>query len=210
MGRRATKPMREFNLEQRVAKELSREKRAAAPRHQTTASLIDEAVRDQPRELKRTLVKKDNLLLDRLKSVYVTSEDVVPQHSATKDNPERPLPSDRSYVGDPDFGYFEPKVVPYGRVTLRDAVEAITRHQEDPILWTPRRLALEYRLSIELTEKMLRHFRMFVMVVPPDSKEKVAAGTQPHTALAGAAPHTVRQLTVGGGMAQDPENKGKS
>lgn len=209
LGYKATKPLREYNLEQRVAKELSREKRPAAPRHQTTAALFEEAVRGQSQEVKSRLQEKDSDLHDRLKSVYVTSQDVMLPHTAIKDNPDRPLPMDRSVIIDPEFGFIEPKLVPYGKVTLRRAVEAITRHQEDPVLWTARRLAIEHKLSVELTEKMLKYFQTFVLVVPPNPKAKLASNSLLRTPLA-APHHSIRQLPAGDEAEQDPKGKNKA
>lgn len=41
--------------------------------------------------------------------------------------------------------------VPYGKITLRDAVQAISKHQEDPDMWTAHRLSREYMLDLGLT-----------------------------------------------------------
>lgn len=212
LGYKVSKPVREFNLEQRVAKELSREKRPAAPRHQTSAALFEEAVRGQSEEVKSKLREKDEELHHRLKSVYVTSEDVTLPIKPIKDNPDRPLPIDRSVTVDPEFGFIEPKSVPYGKVTLRRAVEAISRHQEDPVLWTARRLAIEHKLSVELTEKMLKYFQTFVLVVPPNPKAKLTSDSLSRTPLA-APHHSIRQLPAGDKAEQDSsegKNKDKS
>ncbi|XP_045133569.1 NADH dehydrogenase [ubiquinone] 1 alpha subcomplex assembly factor 4-like [Portunus trituberculatus] len=207
LGYKVTRPLREFNLEQRVTRELKKEKRPTAPRHQTTAALFEEAVRDQPEEVKSSLREKDTDLHQRLKSVYVTSQDVtVPVNPV---NPDRPLPMDRSVTMDPEFGFIEPKSVPYGKVTLRRAVEAISRHQEDPVLWTARRLAIEHKLSIELTEQMLKHFQTFILVVPPNPKAKLASDSLSRTPLT-APHHSVRQLPEGEADQDSKGNKKKS
>lgn len=205
LGRRATRPLKEFNLEERVAKELRKEKRSAAPRHQTTAAIIEEAVRDQPKEVKQSLEEKDDMLLERLRSVYVTSEDVTPEHKTTTSNPERPLPRDRTVMSTPDYGYFEPKSVPYGKVTLRDAIEVIKHHQENPKLWTAKKLADEYRLSAELTEKVLRYFRLFELVVPANEKAKDATRALLHSTPLIA--HTIKQLPASEGTEKEKDKK---
>ncbi|XP_037799056.1 NADH dehydrogenase [ubiquinone] 1 alpha subcomplex assembly factor 4-like isoform X3 [Penaeus monodon] len=109
LGRRATKPIRDFNVESRAHREITKEKRPVAPRHESTRLIIEESIRNQPEEVKKSLEEKDDILLNRLKQIYVTSEDPMPTKEIP-DNPERSLPSDRSYVADPEYGFYEPKV----------------------------------------------------------------------------------------------------
>ncbi|KAK4310036.1 hypothetical protein Pmani_018369 [Petrolisthes manimaculis] len=147
------KPVKDYNLEQRAFKEISKEKRPVAPRHESTTALIDEMVHAQSAETKRKLEVKDDLLLERLRDVYVTSQDVMPKQQI-KSSPNRPLPADRTMHVDPEYGYFEPRNVPYGKITLKDAVQVISKHQENPDMWTPQRLSREYRLDLGLTGEL--------------------------------------------------------
>ncbi|KAG7157242.1 NDUFAF4-like [Homarus americanus] len=153
MSRRATKPLREFNLETRVMKEITKERRPAAPWHESTAKLIQQSVQAQPEEMTRQLEERDDHLLDRLKKVYVQSVDPEPQtQPQIPENLDRPLPTDRTVLPDLDFGFYEPKSVPYGKITLRDAVDAISKHQQDPELWTPKKISYEFKLDTGLTD----------------------------------------------------------
>lgn len=191
LGRRAIRPFKEFNLESRVNREITKEKRQAAPWHQSTVKLIEKSIEDQPEDVLRSLKERDDLLLDRLKQVYVTSDDSEPQQKIAE-NPDRPLPTNRTFVSDMVFGYTEPKCVPYGKITLKDVLQAISKHQEDPEFWTPKKISSEFKLDPGLTEKVLHHFRTFVLIIPKDYKRtQITQETLKNTAL--TAPITLKQ-----------------
>ncbi|XP_063606993.1 NADH dehydrogenase [ubiquinone] 1 alpha subcomplex assembly factor 4-like isoform X1 [Penaeus indicus] len=205
LGRRATKPIRDFNIESRAHREITKEKRPVAPRHESTRLIIEESIRNQPEEVKKSLEQRDDILLNRLKQIYVTSEDPMPTKEIP-DNPERSLPSDRSYVADPEYGFYEPKAVPYGKITLRNALHAIGMHQQDPEQWTAKKIAYEYKIDEGLTEKVLRHFRTFVLIVPDDVKKKrITSEVLRSTPL--VAPHSIKQLPAGSSNAAEKDEK---
>lgn len=64
-------------------------------------------------------------------------------------NPNRPLPLDRSAVEEFELGYKEPSRVPYGKITLKNALRFISHHQSDPKEYTAEKIAEEYNLSEE-------------------------------------------------------------
>lgn len=47
LGRRATKPIRDFNVESRAHREITKEKRPVAPRHESTRLIIEESIRSK-------------------------------------------------------------------------------------------------------------------------------------------------------------------
>lgn len=47
LGGKVTRPLRDFNLEERAFKEITKEKRPAAPRHESTAMLIEESIQSK-------------------------------------------------------------------------------------------------------------------------------------------------------------------
>lgn len=126
------------------------------------------------------LNQKDSSLDERLKNVYVTSEDVssdnptetnltviyhsettsyiqnlptIRQRATSRGGGEKPLPSDRGVTEDFEFGFQEPEHVQIGRCTLRQAVKFIYDHQIQPELWTAEKIAKEYQLNSELVGK---------------------------------------------------------
>ncbi|CAD6995026.1 unnamed protein product [Ceratitis capitata] len=97
--------------------------------------------------------KKDQALDDRLKDVYVTSEDRFIDYAAQRTDPDKPLPLSRKTVQDFEYGYREPTRVVPGRCTLRQAMQFITDHQSDPDLWTKQRIATDYKLKENVVGK---------------------------------------------------------
>lgn len=196
LGRKATKPIREFNLEERAHRAITKENRPKAPRHASTIRIIEESVRNQPEEVKRKLIEKDTQLLERLKDVYVTSEDVTPEKKLHSETPERPLPSDRAFNIDPEYGFHEPVKIPYGKITLRTALDVISKHQQDPEVWSAKKISYEYKMDMGLTEKVLSHFRTFVLILPdPSQKHKITEDMLKASPL--TAPIYLKQLPSG-------------
>lgn len=208
LGKRAIRPFKEFNLEARSHKEILKENRVTSPWHESTTKIIKDSIRSQPDEVKKRLKEKDDILVDRLKKVYVTSKDVQPQNPIEGD-PSRPLPVDRNVHLNPEFGYFEPKSVPYGKITLRDFVEVVSKHQQDPEVWTPKKISYEYKLDTALTEKLLRHFRTFVLIVPKDYKTtKITQSTL--KTIPSTTPASLKQLSQDDSEEERTKSKGKS
>lgn len=78
-------------------------------------------------------------------------------------NPDKPLPLARGHVEDFELGYQEPDLrrVSRGKCTLRQAIQFISDHQQNPGEWTATRIANEFKLKQENVEQILEHFRMF-------------------------------------------------
>lgn len=70
-------------------------------------------------------------------------------------NPSRPLPLDRKHVEEFEYGTKEPANVPIGKVTLRMALEFLTKHQNDPKEFTVKKIADDYSLSEEKVGKFI-------------------------------------------------------
>lgn len=94
------------------------------------------------------LMKKNTVLDDHLKDVYVKSYD--PQEivvsKIAEENPKRPLPLNRRMSTVPEFGFVEPAIVPPGRCTLKQVVTLLSKHQADPKSWDTIKEALDSRI----------------------------------------------------------------
>lgn len=158
--------MRRINIEERAHKEISKEKRPAAPRHPTSAHIVDKLITENP-EL-QTDVSKNAALDDRLRQVFVTSEieKICPEETS-----ERKLPQIRRSFESAEFGVEEPSVIPEGRYSLREALKFISDHQQNPELWTTTALAKEYKVDEDIIRNILHHFKTFDVYVP----DKIAA-----------------------------------
>ncbi|XP_056260508.1 NADH dehydrogenase [ubiquinone] 1 alpha subcomplex assembly factor 4 isoform X3 [Seriola aureovittata] len=180
MGARVVRMFRNFNLENRVFREISKEKPRAAPRH---------AVSDPPSaagsEAAETAVdpvnRRNDPLLTLLKSVYVESKDPAAAAEASKEvtgakeAERRPLRF--SLPGDP-YGLVELTDVPKGKLTIAEALKALSSHQRQPGAWTPEKIAQEYSLDLKDTKALVEFFIPFqVQIIPPktDSTKQIKA-----------------------------------
>lgn len=165
---RALRPIRSFNIENRAHRVISKEKPTPAPRYQHALDDMRRAMDEDPKINEKLNVK--NAELDKmLKEVYVTSEGK-PEEDITREiqrkNPNRPLPMHRMQPEDYEYGFKEPDKIPYGRVTLRKALEFLQAHQCDPNEATAEKIAHEYKLKLEDVNNTLKYFKTFEVFVP--------------------------------------------
>lgn len=73
----------------------------------------------------------------------------------TGPNPTRPLPLERKQVEEFEYGTKEPDKVPVGKITLRTALEVITRHQNNPKEFTVKKMSEEVSLPEEKVRKCI-------------------------------------------------------
>lgn len=169
---RALRPIRSFNIENRAHREISKEKPTAAPKYPQNIEDMKRAMEADP-ELDDKLDKKDSGLDKRLKDVYVISHGK-PEDDITKnkivENPNRPLPEDRTMVEDFEYGFKEPSRVTYGRTTLRHAINFITAHQSNPEEFTVAKIAEEYKLKEDDVVDVLKYFKTFEVYLPETKK----------------------------------------
>lgn len=53
-----------------------------------------------------------------------------------------------------------------GRCTLRQAIQFISDHQQNPNEWTAERISNEFKLKKENTDNILQFFRLFAVHIP--------------------------------------------
>ena len=95
-GSLITRPMQRFNIEARTEKLLKKEKPIVAPKHLSDQELV-EKIREERPEIAEAALKKDDILLERLKDVYTTSDD--PENFDADINRKRPHNPDRPFPG---------------------------------------------------------------------------------------------------------------
>ncbi|XP_060947541.1 NADH dehydrogenase [ubiquinone] 1 alpha subcomplex assembly factor 4 [Limanda limanda] len=167
MGSRVARMFRNFNLENRVIREISREKPRAAPRHESGApppEVVDKV---------DTLSQKNDPLLSLLRSVYVESTDPAAEASKEvtegKEGERRPLRF--SFPGEA-YGLVELTDVPRGKLTIAEALKALSSHQQHPQTWTLEKVAQEYSLDLKDTKALVEFFIPFqVKIIPPKSED---------------------------------------
>ncbi|XP_037944894.1 protein NDUFAF4 homolog [Teleopsis dalmanni] len=161
-----------FNVENRAHRFLDREKTAAAPKFESNIKDMQRALELDP-NLKLKLESKDSALDERLKRVYVTSEDKFVEYPITRTfNPDRPLPLDRTTPEFSEYGHVMPREVARGRCTLKQAIDFITDHNSEPEVWTKQRIAQQYKMKEPLIDDILTYFKSFNVHIPENTWDK--------------------------------------
>ncbi|XP_032398370.1 NADH dehydrogenase [ubiquinone] 1 alpha subcomplex assembly factor 4 [Etheostoma spectabile] len=170
MGARVARMFRNFNLENRVHREISKEKPRVAPRHGTT--LPPSAASSHAVETAETVNQRNDPLLTLLRAVYVESTDPAAEapKEAVADQAAERRPLRFSLPGDL-YGLVELTDVPKGKLTIAEALKALSSHHRQPQTWTPGKIAQEYSLDLKDTKALLEFFIPFqVQIIPPKSE----------------------------------------
>ncbi|XP_067098016.1 NADH dehydrogenase [ubiquinone] 1 alpha subcomplex assembly factor 4 [Osmerus mordax] len=170
MGARVTRMFRNFNLENRAHREISKEKPLAAPRHSVN---IVPAPTTEVTDITEDIHKRNDPLLSLLKSVYVESKDPTTedpkQVTEEKDKDRRKLKF--SLPGSP-YGIVEITDVAKGKLSIVEALTVLNNHKQEPQRWTPDKIAQEYCLDPKDSQALLEFFIPFeVKIIPPKTKD---------------------------------------
>ncbi|XP_069661012.1 NADH dehydrogenase [ubiquinone] 1 alpha subcomplex assembly factor 4 [Haliaeetus albicilla] len=170
MGGRLARAFRNFNLESRARREISKEKPTPAPRHST--SRLDELT-ERP-GIQEEIYRKDDKLLTLLKDVYVESRDPPVR---VKDGGGEHLPCKQEekrltklgHLGDLDV-----KKVPKGKISIVEALTLLNNHKLHPQIWTAEKIAVEYSLELKEVNSLLEFFIPFtVQEFPKEAKKAI-------------------------------------
>lgn len=70
------------------------------------------------------------------------------------------------------YGLLELSDVPIGKLTIGEALKALSSHQRQPLTWTPEKIAQEYTLTEKDTKALLEFFVPFqVEIIPPKTEQ---------------------------------------
>ncbi|XP_014218917.1 protein NDUFAF4 homolog [Copidosoma floridanum] len=172
---RVTRPLKNWNIESRAHKAISKEKRPSAPTFVSVHKQI-ELVNELEPDYKERASKKQKDLDENLKKVFVTSTEGNTIDS--RYNPDKPLPKDNKLCEPFEYGFYEPEPsrIPTGKITLRQAIEFIGKHSKDPKNYTAEKIAEEYKLDAIVTADILEFYRLFnTFQEEPDSKDNTLA-----------------------------------
>ncbi|KYQ48633.1 Protein NDUFAF4 like protein [Trachymyrmex zeteki] len=155
-----TRPIRTFNIENRAAKLISREKPVPAPQYVATEKQKKLSDQVNPHFLEDHY--KKNMQLDqRLKDVFVTSTDLQDIKEPAKDS--KILPQNRrSWENDFTFESYEPTVIPMGKCSLKQALTFLLQHKHDPIKYSSENIASEYKIDKKVIDDILKYFKLYV------------------------------------------------
>ncbi|KAG5316709.1 NDUF4 protein, partial [Acromyrmex insinuator] len=163
-----TRPIRTFNIENRAAKLISREKPVPAPQYASTEKQKKFSDQVNPYFLKDHYQK--NMQLDqRLKDVFVTSTDSQEMKESARDF--KVLPQNRrSWENNFTFESYESTMIPMGKCSLKQALTFLLQHKRDPIKYNSENIASEYKMDKKVIDDILKYFKLYVTALPNNSK----------------------------------------
>ncbi|XP_036173759.1 NADH dehydrogenase [ubiquinone] 1 alpha subcomplex assembly factor 4 [Myotis myotis] len=173
MGAAVVRAIRNFNLENRAAREISKVKPSPAPRHPSTESLLREQMSGQA-DIKGEIGRKDDKLLSLLRDVYVNSRDPV---SSAQDK-DAGTPQEPKEFRLPKGNHFDINIenIPKGKVSIVEALTLLNNHKLYPDTWTAEKIAEEYHLEQKDVNSVLKYFVTFeVKIFPPEDKKAIQA-----------------------------------
>ncbi|XP_036301073.2 NADH dehydrogenase [ubiquinone] 1 alpha subcomplex assembly factor 4-like [Pipistrellus kuhlii] len=171
MGATVVREIRNFNLENRAAREISKAKPSAAPRHPSTRSLLREQMSGQA-DIKGEIVRKDDKLLSLLRDVYANSRDPV---SSAQDKDAR-TPTEPKEFRLPKGNHFDINIenIPKGKVSIVEALTLLNNHKLYPDTGTSEKIAEEYHLEQKDVNSVLKYFTTFeVKIFPSEDKKAI-------------------------------------
>ncbi|GFR94241.1 NADH dehydrogenase [ubiquinone] 1 alpha subcomplex assembly factor 4 [Elysia marginata] len=168
MGQRLTRPIRNFNVENRAAKALERQQKApkAAPKHASSVDAMSHMQQDKGQILD-DVENKNERLHERLKQIYVDSKDAPIQIKSAR----TAVPLTRQTFGEPDLGVMDVTAdteVPRGKSSLKVLMSFISRHQEDPNSHPATVIAKDHSLDPTVVQNVLTHFKVMHLHLPKD------------------------------------------
>ncbi|XP_053744322.1 NADH dehydrogenase [ubiquinone] 1 alpha subcomplex assembly factor 4 [Synchiropus splendidus] len=179
MGARVTRIIRNFNLENRAHREIAREKQRPAPRHPNSTPRFSVAAGDE-QDPSCNVYQKNDTLLAHLKSVYVESTntaEIPREHSQVGEADHRPqqfsLPSDCVALQKDLNAVLGVTEVPRGKLTITEALKALSSHQQQPQTWTPEKVAQEYSLDLKEAKAALEFFVPFQVKIISAKTDKL-------------------------------------
>uniref|UniRef100_A0A8C9QRW3 NADH dehydrogenase [ubiquinone] 1 alpha subcomplex assembly factor 4 n=1 Tax=Spermophilus dauricus TaxID=99837 RepID=A0A8C9QRW3_SPEDA len=170
MGARVTRAIRNFNIENRAEREISKSKPSVAPRHPSTKSLREQM--NNP-EVKGEIARKDDRLLSLLKEVYVESTDPVSSLRVKTTETQQESKEFRLPKGH-HFDMLNIKNIPKGKISIVEALTLLNNHKLHPETWTAEKIAQEYHLELKDVNSLLKYFVTFeVKIFHPEDKKAI-------------------------------------
>jgi len=91
---------------------------------------------------------------------------------------------DRAKIIDPEFGYLEPEVIRPGRCSIRQAMEFLSDHANDPLATgSAESIAQRYKLDVHRVRHVLHYFLVFNVHLPKKLADTVAKSSEQQSQL---------------------------
>ncbi|XP_062953650.1 NADH dehydrogenase [ubiquinone] 1 alpha subcomplex assembly factor 4 [Cynocephalus volans] len=163
MGAVVIRAIKNFNLENRAQREISKMKPSPAPRHPSSEIRLREQM-SHHLEIKGEIARKDDKLLTLLKDVYVDSRDPV-STLQVKDAEIPQEPKEFRLPKDHCFDVINLKNIPKGKISIVEALTLLSNHKLYPERWTAEKIAEEYQLDQKDVNSLLKYFVTFEVIV---------------------------------------------
>ncbi|KAM7172114.1 NADH dehydrogenase [ubiquinone] 1 alpha subcomplex assembly factor 4 [Macrochelys suwanniensis] len=167
MGARVTRVFRNFNLESRATREISKAKPTSAPRHPVArpGPLPDDS------KIQEEIRRKDDKLLGLLKEVYVDSRDppmqVKDEGGSIASKQQEYRLTKLGHLRDLDISS-----IPKGKISVVEVLTLLNNHQLFPQTWTAEKIAKEYSIDLKEVTSLLEFFIPFaVQIFPPKDRK---------------------------------------
>lgn len=103
------------------------------------------------------------------KTVCFISQQASKEVSVAKEVERRPL---KFILPGNIYGPTEHKDVPKGKLTIGEALKALSSHQRQPQTWTPEKIAQDYCLDLGEAKALVEFFIPFqVHIIPPKTEQ---------------------------------------
>ncbi|XP_062858525.1 NADH dehydrogenase [ubiquinone] 1 alpha subcomplex assembly factor 4 [Trichomycterus rosablanca] len=170
MGARVSRVFRNFNVEARAHREISKSKPEAAPRYRNSVVINNESAAEP---IVNKIHRKDDPLLSRLKQVYVQSMDPQPQtYSGGRNWAERAERRPVSvFAAAVPPGVTEVTDVPVGKLTLVEALTALNNYKNSPGTWPAERIGQELKLTPSDAQALVSYFIPFDIKLLPSQSD---------------------------------------
>ncbi|CAM4532600.1 unnamed protein product [Lepidochelys olivacea] len=164
MGARVTRVFRNFNLESRATREISKEKPTSAPRHPVARP---GPLSDDP-EIQEEIRRKDDKLLALLKEVYVDSIDPPMQVKDKGGSKQQEYRLTKlGHLRDLDI-----PSIPKGKISVVEVLTLLNNHKLSPQTWTTEKIAKEYNIDLKEVTSLLEFFIPFAVEIFPPKDRK--------------------------------------
>jgi len=162
------RPLQRFNVEHRAEKLITKFEDPKAAPQRAPMYEADVKVREEIIRTEDGVHKVGPELLDRLKQVYVDSQDTNPRAA---ENPDRPLPRDVAQHYQ-DFVPAQMRVerqgrersIPRGRVTLNQTLDILNKYRTTEGEFGAEQISGEYKINKNVADNVVRYYELFNMM----------------------------------------------
>lgn len=169
------RPLQRYNVENRTYRLLDKIEKSKTPvvkprLHYPDEKFLEELIKKHP-EILENVQKTSPELIEKIKQLKVKVEAIPYEYNVkieSEDTREmiRKLPERRKKVFLSEMGVKDPEHVPIGKISLREAMQAVRAHTADPEEYPVEKIAKTHEMSEEDVFNILDHFKGYQVYHP--------------------------------------------